>query len=125
MISNERILFYVSCFVFALTVFEILRKVLFIKNAGKTEGEIINICTYSSTDGLARSMRVKFSSEGTEYFIQSGLVANKAFVGEVLEVIFNEDNPNKAYVNSWLNLFIWELVIFIVSISAIFSFYNA
>ena len=125
MISNERILFYVSCFVFALTVFEILRKVLFITNADKTDGEIINIGTYSSTDGPTRRMRVKFSSEGTEYFIQSGVVANKAFVGEVVEVIFDRENPNKAYVNSWLNLFIWELIILIISISAIFSFYSA
>ena len=114
MISNEAILFYVACLAAFLTLIESFKKILFIKNAERTKGEIVGIGTVSSSSdhGSSQQVNIKFYFKDIEYFMASGLFQRKTSLGVIVPIIFDGTDPRKSYVDSFFGLFFFRIYYF-------------
>ncbi len=84
-----------------------LRTNEFVSLALKAEGEVVDLTTKESSDGDTYSPVVKFkSSDGVEHEIVSTVSSNPPAysIGEAVEVLYEEGNPQNAKINAFFSL---------------------
>lgn len=123
---NNKAALVVGLLLLAGSVAGSLKQILFIKKAKKTYGVIRSVdstsISSSSSDGRSREMAVEFKCEkGIDYqFFTNITDVRKFHEGQKIPVLYDKKDPNKAFVDTILQMFFVEMVLGVIGISILF-----
>jgi len=92
----------------ALALFFLVRTRSFINNSLQTQGTITQMAYSSDSEGGGYTPVFRFRTmQGQEVEVAGGLRSNppQFKVGQVIDVLYDPDNPSRARIKKWFNLY--------------------
>ena len=92
----------------ALALFFLIRTRIFIRNSQLTQGTVTQMVYSSDSESGGYTPVFRFRTlEGQEIEVSGSLRSNppQFQVGQTIDVLYNPDNPQKARIKKWMNLY--------------------
>jgi len=97
-------------------------KATFIKKGHLTKGTVVDTVEPSSIDGRGLAIKVKFTTDKHREitFTEQVLSANRYPINSVIDVIYDQKQPEIAHINKNKFLWAWEVMFFVGGAGMVF-----
>jgi len=107
-----------------LSVYFIGKKILFIKNAMRATGRIIQHSSGTLTTGSEGTSKeiIEFEVNGKIIRFSSFMgTSHPAPIGGFVSILYEKENPETAVINNFTNLWVFEIIILVVGWSILIA----